>query len=64
MYLLLRDGKWMVSGTSSGQGAKWGAGSHAKVNQFNGCRDWVYVLDVSPDPTKNAVRAVDTTAHQ
>ena len=54
----------MVGGTSSGQGAKWGAGSHAKVNQFNGCRDWVYVLDVSPDPTKNAVRAVDATAHQ
>ena len=56
-----RDGKWIVSGTRSGQAAVWNAESHAKVSEFKGHISAVYAVDISPDATRIASGSIDTT---
>ena len=44
-----RDGKWIVSGTESGQVMVWNAESHKKVTEFKAHSNLMRALDVSPD---------------
>ena len=55
------DGKWVVSGTTSGQVAVWDAESHSKVSEFKAYSGWVRVVDVSPDATRIATGSKDRT---
>lgn len=58
-----RNGKWIVSGTESGQVAVWNATSHKKATEFTGHpAHWVYAVDISPDATKIATGSDDGTA--
>jgi len=59
-----RDGKWIVSGTAIGLAVMvWNAESHSKVTEFKlAHRDYVRVVDVSPDTTKIATGSDDKTA--
>ena len=56
-----RDGKWIVSGTTSGQVTVWNSESHAKTNAFSGHDKGVYAVDVSPDGTTIATGSDDKT---
>ena len=56
-----RDGKWIVSGTTSGRVAVWDAESHLKVSEFSAHHSWVRVVDVSPDATRIATGSKDRT---
>ena len=56
-----RDGKWIVSGTTSGQVMIWNSESHAKENVFGGHDKDVYAVDVSPDATTIATGLEDRT---
>ncbi|KAF8548008.1 YVTN repeat-like/Quino protein amine dehydrogenase, partial [Imleria badia] len=55
-----RDGKWVVSGTSSGLVTVWNAKSHEKASEFTG-KERLWAVDVSPDGTKIATGS-DLTA--
>ena len=56
-----RDGKWIVSGTESGQVTVWNAESHEKVTDFKAHNNCMRALDVSPDGTKIATGSDDKT---
>ena len=56
-----RDGKWIVSGTEAGMVAVWNAESRKKVTEFEGHRDWVQAVDISPDGTRIATASADKT---
>ena len=55
------DGKWIISGTRSGQVAVWNAESRKKVSEFKGHNKAVYAVDISPDATKIASGSDDRT---
>jgi len=58
-----RDGRLIVSGTTSGQVTVWNAESHSKVTEFKAHDDrYVHAIDVSPDATKIATGSEDCTA--
>ena len=57
----LWDGKWIVSGTRSGQVAVWNAESRKKVSEFQGHNKAVYAVDISPDATRIASGSDDQT---
>ena len=58
-----RDGKWVVSGTESGRVTIWDAMTHSKVTEFRAHPDFpIEAVDVSPDVTRIATGAHDTTA--
>ena len=56
-----RDGKWIASGTRSGQVQVWNAEDGDKLIAFNAHNHdhWVYAVDVSPDSTKIATSGSD-----
>ena len=56
-----RDGKWIVSGTESGQVTVWNAESHKKVTDFKAHSNLMRALDVSPDGTMIATGSDDKT---
>ena len=55
-----RDGKWIVSGTESGQVTVWK--SNEKVTEFKAHSNLMRALDVSPDGTMIATGSDDKTA--
>ena len=58
-----RDGKWVISGTNTGQVTVWNnAESHEEVTEFKGHSDWVCAVDVSPNGSKIATGS-GLTAH-
>ena len=57
-----RDGKWVVGGTGNGRVIVWNAERHEKVTEFQGHRNWVRAVDVSPDMTRIASGSDDGTA--
>ena len=56
-----RDGKWIVSGTESGQVTVWNTESHKKVTEFKAHNNLMRALDVSPDGTRIATGSDDKT---
>jgi WD40 repeat protein len=58
-----QDGKWVVSGTNSTRGlvTVWDVESHSRLTGFNGHRNWVRAVDISPDATKIATGSRDKT---
>ena len=58
-----RDGKWIVSGTRSGQVVVWDAESREKASVFKGHgRNYVlFAVDISPDATRVASGSDDKT---
>jgi len=57
-----RDGKVIVSGTSSGLVTVWDAKTHSKVTKFKAYDGYVGAVDVSPDTTKIVTGSGDNTA--
>ena len=59
-----RDGKWIVSGTISGELMVWDAEKHKKVTEWKGHRlsEGVQGVDISPDGTRIATASIDDTA--
>ena len=59
------DGKWVVAGTGNqagnGQVIVWNAKHHEKVTEFQGHKNWVRAVDVSPDVMKIASGSDDKT---
>ena len=56
-----RDGKWIVSGTESGQVTVWNTESHKKAIEFKAHNNLMRALDVSPDGTMIATGSDDKT---
>ena len=56
-----QDGKWVVSGTKTGQVTVWNAESHTKVTEWKAHNKEVCAVDVSPDGTRIATGSVDCT---
>ena len=57
-----RDGKWIVSGTGSGELAVWDAQTHKKVTGWKGHSGGVHAVDISPDGTRIATGSDDCAA--
>ena len=56
-----QDGKWVVSGTTSGLVTVWNAESHSKVTEWGAHKDYLRAVDVSPDGTRIASGSDDCT---
>ena len=56
------DGRWIVSGTDTGQVTVWNAETHERVMEIKAHRRRVYAVDMSPDGARIATGSEDRSA--